>query len=185
MIQDDWNKINWEKVKYLIPGEFSENPIYAEPLLIYSLDEARLITNEKMFPSPVKGALARFTGNPETEHYAIGRLSKAGDVFCEGYPLFNFLSILSSTLFNGVGIYLDTTGPDGYPWIMFHLDIREKGFNEDQPLIWIADKVHGKNRYFYPQYEPQYWRLLRDERLYASKKHGIRISPKTNSVNNF
>ena len=68
---------------------------------------------------------------------------------------------------------------------LFNLIVILISFNEDQPLIWIADKVHGKNRYFYPQYQPEYWRLLRDERLYAPKKYGIKISPKTNTANNF
>jgi len=173
-------EIDWSKVEKLSPSEFSENPRYAKPLLIYSLDEARLVMDQKMYPSKAKGALARFIGNTKTQHYAVDRLSTACDVFCEGYPIFNFVTILSTTLFNGIGIYLDTNGNDGLPWVMFHLDIRKRGFDDDSPLIWIVEKVYDPekdkkvNKYRYPQREPKYWKLLQDGRLYENKKRGIK-----------
>jgi len=173
------NQVDWTKVRKLSPNEFSENPRHAKPLLIYSLDEARLVMNKPMYPSKVPGALARFTGRSTTQHYATDRLSTACDVFCEGYPIFNFLTILSTTLFNGIGIYLDTNGNDGLPWIMFHLDIRKRGFDDDSPLIWIVEKVYDIeqdkfiNKYSYPQRESKYWKLLQDGRLYENKKFRI------------
>lgn len=163
-------QVNWEMIDHFTPGEFSENPIYAEPALIYAFDISRGSLKQKMRPSPVKGALARFMGNKDTEHYAVGRRSTAGDVFCEGYPIINFVSLVSLRLFNGIGIYLDTIGPDGLPWVMFHLDIRKKGFDENNPLIWFCEKINGINVYTYPQYDLTQWRKLRYERLYETKQ---------------
>ena len=168
-------KTDWNKVQKLSPNEFSENPRHAEPLLIYSLDEIRTVMNEKMYPSKVSGALARFSGSTTTQHYAVDRLSKACDVFCEGYPIYNFMTILNSGLFNGIGIYLDTNGNDGKSWVMFHLDIREIGFNYNSSLIWIATrKIHplthkNSTEYHYPQKDPKYWKLLKSEIMYESR----------------
>ena len=162
-------KINWDLINYFSESEFPENPIYAEPELIYQLDFVRNRLNQRMFPSPIKGGLARFSGSSTTQHYAIGRKSTAIDVFCEGYPIINIISIIQIHVFNGIGIYLDTTGPDGLPWIMFHLDLRKTPFSVNQPLIWIATKTQGKNNYFYPQYNPEYWKLLRHNLLFEQR----------------
>lgn len=172
-------KIDWDKIKYFKSLEFSENPIYAEPELIYSLDFVRMSLSERIYPSPVKGALARFSGDSKTQHYAIGRKSTAMDVFCEGYPIVNFLSILQLKIFNGVGIYLDTYGPDGLPWVMFHFDMRKNPFSLTQPLIWVATRTHNKNNYFYPQINPQYWKLLRHDILFE-KRIRFTKTPTTN-----
>ena len=163
------NKIDWELITYFSPGEFSENPIYAEPELIYQLDFVRNRIGKRMFPSPVKGALARFSGNAKSHHYAIGKKSTAIDVFCEGYPIVNFLSIIQMHVFNGIGIYVDTSGPDGESWVMFHLDIRKTPFSITQPLFWIATKTNNKNNYFFPQYNPEYWKLLRHDLLFENR----------------
>lgn len=175
--------IHWDKVYRLKAGEFSEDPNkYAEPQLIYSLGTIRKFTQKIMRPSPVRGALARFT-NGKSQHCvgpenAIIRKSTASDIFCEGIPFYIYSSILSSNLFKGIGIYLDTKGPDGLPWVMFHVDIREKGFSEISPLIWIVERVHDFvrdkmiDKYRYPQVEPQYWDLFNDKRIYRNKKYG-------------
>lgn len=169
------NEIDWTKVKKLSPSEFSENPKHAEPELIYSLSDTRIAIDQKIYPSPVKGALARFTGRTTTQHYAVNRLSKACDVFCEGPPIQNFTTILSLNKFMGMGIYIDTTGPDGLPWIMFHLDIRTDGFAPNIPLIWIAEKVWSSTerkrvtKYRHPQYKPEYWKLLKNESWYYNR----------------
>ena len=165
-------KVNWKEIKYFKAQHFSENPNDADPLIFYNLDFCRKRMNQRIFPSPVKGALARFSGSTKSQHYAVNRQSTACDVFCEGIPIINFLSILHSKLFNGIGIYLDTKGIDGLPWIMFHLDIRKRAKNK-LPLIWIAEKLNIKDKlvtkYRYPQSESKYWSLLRDTRLYTAK----------------
>lgn len=169
------DKINWDKIQYFRPKEFSENPLYAEPELIYKLDTVRIALNERVYPSPVKGALARFSGSPKSQHYAISRKrSKAIDIFCEGMPVINFLTILSLKLFNGIGIYLDTTGPNGLPWIMFHLDIRTEGFSNNIPWIWFARKKvqdsSVRTKYYYPQIAPEHWEFFRSISLYDKCK---------------
>lgn len=182
-------KIDWDNIQYFKQGHFPENPIYAEPELIYHLDFTRMRLAQRIYPSPVKGALARFSGNSKTQHYAVGRKSTAVDVFCEGYPLVNFLSVLQLHVFNGIGIYLDTNGPDGLPWVMFHFDMRKKPFSLTQPLIWIVKKEYSAakdkmvNVYCYPQRKLEYWKLLRQEQLYDLKKFGVRSTSTISPIN--
>lgn len=176
--------IDWSKVYKLKPQEFSEDPDeYADPILIHNLGVIRRYTNEKMLPSPVFGALARFKGSDTSQHFVgpkdnLIRKSTASDVFCEGSPFANYSVILASGLFNGIGVYLDTKGPDGKPWVMFHLDIRKHGFNDLTPLIWIVEKVFDpiKNKkvdkYRYPQVLTKYWELFNDKRFHFVKKFG-------------
>jgi len=175
--------INWKEINHFSAEEFSEDPTHlAEPELIISLDQFRSVINKRIFPSPVKGALARIGGSPASQHY-IGnslrqpvRKTTAVDIFCEGIPLENYQTLLSLNLFNGVGIYLDTTGPDGLPWIMFHVDIRPLGFNKQFPLIWFTKKTQNKNQYFYPQNQPTNWNLFNDSRLSCVKQFGTSLS---------
>ena len=172
------------QIKHFIKKEFSEDWDLCDPELIKSLDQSRELIKHRIFPSPVKGALARFGGSPTSQHYVgenpskIIRKSTGSDVFCEGIPIVNFLLIYKSGLFNGIGIYLDTTGPDGLPWVMFHKDIREKGFQDSKdPLIWFGIKERSKitnkikTRYRYPQVNKKYWELFRDGRLYKERMH--------------
>jgi len=176
--------INWDDVYNLSPHEFSEDPDkYADPQLIYNLGVIRKFTQRKIRPSPVEGALARFNGSEKSQHY-VGpkdspiRKSTASDIFCEGIPIATYTSILASGLFNGIGIYLDTIGPDGTPWVMFHVDIRKEGFNRNSPLIWIAKKVQNVRthkrvtKYRYPQADNKYWSLLNDRKMFRDKKFG-------------
>ncbi len=167
--------INWNNVYKLSPEEFSEDPNkYADPKLIYSLGKLRELLDMRMFPSPVSGALARQKGSKTSQHYAVNRLSTASDVFIEGIPFAILTKVLFSNLFTGVGIYLDTRGPDGKPWVMFHLDIRKRYF----PFIWIVQKMYDpetgiiSDSYLYPQKHPEYWRLMNNECLYKNRLYG-------------
>ena len=175
--------INWESVHKLSPGEFSEDPDkYAEPELIYGLSHLRKLTRKAMYPSPVSGALARFSGSSTSQHF-VGpknkpvRKSKASDIFCADVPMVTYSSILMAGMFTGIGIYLETNGPDGLPWIMFHVDIRTH--ISTLPLIWIVERVYDPikkkriDKYRYPQTSPDYWKLLNDKRFYSHKKFGI------------
>ena len=177
------NKIDWAQILYFAPDEFPENPKHADPTLIYRLDHTRRYLAKAVYPSPVKGALARFTGSEHSQHYAVDRLSTGIDVFCEGVPIQNYNTILGLRYFNGIGIYLDTNGVDSQPWIMFHLDIRKVGFMIDVPLIWICNKMDGKNIYHYPQLNPEYWRFLQDERLYVARTKSYGKTTKVNESN--
>lgn len=178
--------IDWTKVYKLSPGEFSEDPDkYADPLLIYSLSNTRKKTKSRMFPSPIRGALARHDGRKSSQHY-VGdkkgpvRMSTACDVFCEGVPFANYTTILESGLYRGVGIYLDTNGPDGKPWVMFHLDIRTKGYYNSlsTPLIWIVEKEMKEDDswediYKFPQTDPKLWSLLNTDIFFINKRKGV------------
>jgi len=174
--------INWDYVYKLKAAEFSEDPNkYAEPELIYSLGKFRKLNKSCMYPSPVRGALARFSGSKTSQHFvgsAIVRKSTASDIFIENSAFKNYTNILSSGLFNGIGIYLDTVGPDGLPWILFHLDIRPNTSKTPTPLIWIVIKEYSEvrkkvvNRYLYPQTNFKYWSLLNDSRFHFNKKFG-------------
>lgn len=177
------NEINWREVYKIGPNEFPENPDkFAEPELIYSMSDVRRIVMKRMFPSPVKGALARFGKTGSQHRVKLPNKSKACDFFGEGTPIEFYNAILYSGAFNGIGVYLDTKGPDGLPWVMFHIDIRKKGF-KNQPLIWIVIKVPHKfkpgvmiDKYRYPQAEPKFWRLLNDIRFFQNKQRGVERS---------
>lgn len=167
--------INWDYVHNLSPGEFSEDPNeFADPALMYSLGNFRKLSGCRMFPSPVSGALARFYGSSKSQHYAVDRKSTASDMFIEGVPFDILSKLLHSNLFIGIGIYLDTKGPDGLPWVMFHLDIRPI----PTPVIWITTKVCNEagifsDEYTYPKKDNTHWRLLNDERFFKNKLHGF------------
>jgi hypothetical protein len=178
--------IDWSAIQYFNANEFSEDPTYlADPKTIMALDQFRKLLNQRIYPSPVKGALARLDGNPGSQHY-IGtsayqpvRKSTAVDVFCEGIPIDTYQTLISSKLFNGIGVYLDTRGPDGLPWIMFHIDTRPRGFNAHLPLVWIAMKGSKQNQYYYPQSQPSTWSFFNDARLFADKRFGTISTPAT------
>jgi len=181
--------IDWAKVPNFKSEHFPESPdMFAEPDLIYALQAFRTKVRRSIFPSPVAGALARFAGGTETQHY-VGdalkpiRKSTAVDIFVEGIPISNLFCLLSIPNIKGIGIYLHTTGPDGKPWIMFHIDIRST------PLVWICEKVWKPPEkklvsiYRYPQTSPQHWNFLQNELMYYDKIHGKQaIKPATTAA---
>jgi hypothetical protein len=172
--------IDWKHIHFFTKSEFNEDPDkYADPTLIYTLDKFRLTFGERIFPSPVEGAFVRFDGSKTSQHY-VGdkenpiRKTTAIDFFPEGTPIEVYTYLLTNFLIKGIGIYLDTKGNDGLPWIMFHMDIREKGFKAF-PLIWFCKKEKGINKYYYPQNNSKYWSFLTDERMYKRKVFGSGI----------
>lgn len=144
------NKIDWSKVNHFTPKEFSEDPDkYANPNLIYTLNDFRKLVGKSAYPSPVSGALARIeTGSKTSQHYVNlkeNKLSNAVDVFFEGNPSYVFFRALYSKLWNGIGLYLDTKY-NNEEWPMFHFDLRD--FNaKGMVTIW----VRKNHEYFYPQ----------------------------------
>ncbi len=167
--------INWKNIKRFSIAEFPEDPDkFAEPQLIYKLNTFALQLGKAIYPSPVKGALARLSGSKTSQHYAINRKSTAVDIFCEGVPFFVLSELLVSKLFRGIGIYLDTDGVDGLPWVMFHVDLRPK---KGSPLIWIARKEYDAikekivTKYYYPQNDSDHWKLLQNDHMYVDRHH--------------
>jgi hypothetical protein len=167
------HEINWKEIKNFHPSEFSEDPDqFADPMLIKILQGIRKAWGKPIYPSPAKGALARFDEkSSKSQHYAVNRKSTAGDIFPEGIPI-DFLHLLFCIpALNGIGIYRDTIGPDGTAWPMFHIDIRPTGLNKFQPIFWIMIKnVFGDTIYNYPFKDPQMLTLLMDKRFYIEKK---------------
>lgn len=164
----------WKHLKYFNSSEFPNKGEYTNVRLLSNLNQARELIKQRIYPSMVEGALARFGGSKTSQHYVgedlnnIIRKTTAIDVFAEGTPIENFQLIYGSGLFKGIGIYLDTNGPDGEPWVMFHLDIRDKGFGE-VPLIWFAVKEQGVTKYRYPQWDNKQWVLFQRSELCKSK----------------
>jgi hypothetical protein len=172
LITKENKMIDWNKVYKLSAIEFSENPdLYADPDLIYALGRLRKNMKQRIFPSPVSGALARFRGSVTSQHYAVGRKSTGSDIFCEGDPATNLRVILASKEFKGVGIYLDTNGPDGLPWVMFHVDKRAI----KKPLIWVTRKKWDEKKkkkidhYYYPSTEGELNELLNEPIFFKTK----------------
>lgn len=169
--------MDWSDYKYFNKDEFAGDADLAHPMLIKKLDLARGILGERVYPSPVLGSLARFGGSSGSQHYVgenekhIVRRATAVDVFVEGIPYQNFITLLTSGLFNGIGVYPDNTGPGGKKWPMLHLDIRERGY-VGQPLIWLGikgiDPKKGriKTFYRYPQRDNRYWELFTNKKLF-------------------
>ncbi len=123
--------INNHQVKNFTKDEFSESIRYALPELIINLDLLRDIIGGAIYPSPVKGALARFDDSKTSQHYAVDRLSTAIDVFIDKPHFECYTKILQSNLFLGVGFYPNWN----YKEIRggWHLDLR------DSSLIWFRD----------------------------------------------
>lgn len=175
-------KVGNEVIYNFSLSEFPEDPIrFADIVTIRSLDVFRAMLNQKIYPSPMKGALARFTGRETSQHRVIAKESKiikrstAIDVFCEGDAFENMQIAMKSRLFNGIGIYLDTFYA-GQPWVMMHLDNRANGYRPKEALLWfcIKEKIDGKikNKYFYMQSDisNKAEALLDREELYKTYK---------------
>ncbi len=178
-------EIDWGLVPNFSPKEFAEDPNkFSDPKIIYLLQEARNRYQKRIFPSPVKGTVARFGGSPDSQHYVgpspenITRYSTALDIFPEGIPFEFYTILLGIQGIGGIGVYLHTKGPDGKPWVMFHKDLRDIAIGRKFPLIWICVKIwdiktkEEKNVYRYPQFEPVYWKLLSSPQMFIPKKFG-------------
>jgi len=131
--------------------EFPEDPRkYAEPQLIYNLDDLRDFLDASIFPSPVSGALARFDlGAKDSQHYAVNRKSTAIDIFCDCDPFEAFTKILFSSYFCRIGIYFDTFY-NKRKRVMFHVDLKP------QSLLWYRDK----DGYYYSTQKDFYNKLF-------------------------
>ncbi len=123
--------------------------------LILAIQKLRTASGVSMIPSPASGAWARLSGSKRSRHYARGRLSDAGDLFpARGRILDVWLQAVQMPCFGGIGIYTDTNGPDGKPWPMIHLDLRENR------VLWGRDTVEGEQTYeYFP--DGRFWRIVK------------------------
>lgn len=124
--------VDWSRAASFSAAEFPEPPDeHAQPALIYRLQTLRDQLGAPLYPSPARGALARFDGPTTSRHYAVGRRCDAVDVF----PATGFLArawLHAVALFGGVGLYVDTQFR-GQPWPMLHVDLRPA------PTWWLRD----------------------------------------------
>lgn len=133
-----------QDIEHFAPGEFPGDALnHVEANLILALDEFRAKLGEPVLPSPVLAGWYRTTGSQGSRHYAQGRLSDAGDVFPDCNIVHALLTAMRQRAWGGIGVYLDTTGPNGQPWPMLHLDLRP-----GEQVLWM--RLPG-NRYVYPQ----------------------------------
>jgi hypothetical protein len=132
---------------------FGINLQYMDAGLILAIQELRLISGISIIPSPVISGWYRFTGRTTSTHYAVNRLSNAGDIFPRrGRIMETWLRAQYISKFNGFGIYLDTNGPDGKPWMMLHLDTRP-----GHRFFWIRDNDIYFNLHLNPAH---FWKRL-------------------------
>jgi len=136
-------------LRYFSPSEFSEDISHASPALLESLDELRGLYGDKIYPSPVPGALARFeVADQDSQHYAgEGHKSKAVDWFPGGSVQKAWLMAVSCGKFGGIGVYFDTHY-EGRKWPMLHTDLRDR----TPALLWY--RMNG--RYYYFQYNDEH-----------------------------
>jgi len=137
----------WHGITKFTAKEFPEDPtLYVERELIVRLNRFRLLLGKVVVPSPVKGATARFEdGAKDSQHYVnLGRgiKSKAVDIFCSCDPLYAYHTLISSNLFNRIGVYFDTKF-GGTPHVMFHVDLKPINVGS-LPILWFRD-----DKYFY------------------------------------
>lgn len=161
--------VNWSLVNHFSPSEFPDDPDQnLEQEVVLALDAYRKRLGKRIFPSKAPGAVARFDGSKTSQHYAVGRRSSAIDFFCEGVPISNLFTLVEMKVFTRIGVYLDTNGNDGLPWVMFHADLKPP--TPGMSTMWITEKVGGKNKYRYPQKLQEYWKLLSDPRMYIPRE---------------
>lgn len=131
-------------VLHFAPGEFPGQALrYTTAELILGLDELRDLLGSPILPSPLEAGWYRQSGSTGSRHYASGRLSDAGDVFPDCNIVHALLTAMRQRVWGGIGVYLDTTGPNGNPWPMLHLDLRP-----GEQVLWM--RLSG-DRYIYPQ----------------------------------
>lgn len=134
------SKLDWSQIENFKKSEFPAGILrQTSGELIEQLAKYRTHLGKALYPSPDPEGWVRMTGSEESQHYAVGRRSTAGDVFLSSSQDARYAFTLACQYFNGVGIYYDTK-LNGQPRIMLHLDLR------DTPTVWC--RHHGE--YLYP-----------------------------------
>lgn len=149
------SEIQWDQT-WFNPDEFPPDEAhYAQADLILELNRMRNVLGVPIYPSPVRGALARNEG-ATSRHYAVGRLSDAIDFFVDAPPLHVFYTLLRKSKFGGIGVYFDTKYRSR-PHIMFHGDLR------DEHVLWLRHELpSGKTQYvtLKPGRPKTFWNVL-------------------------
>lgn len=129
-----WNSNHFDQ------SEFPSNSLeHISAKFMRRLFAFRELTGVPMTPSPNPDGWARFTGSKGSRHYAVRRLSDAGDLFPAEDADIRLLLVQACQMFNGFGFYLDTK-LNGKSRTMIHLDQRP------MPLVW----ARYRGEYIYP-----------------------------------
>lgn len=135
------SELDFDQVDHFSRGEFPGDVLeHVEADFILGLSEYRKRLGKQIAPSPVIAGWYRLKGRKGSRHYAVDRLSDAGDIFPQCDIRDALLVAMACDWWGGIGVYLDTTGPSGKPEPMMHLDGR------DNRVIWMR----YEGRYIYP-----------------------------------
>ncbi len=121
---------------------------------ILTLQAIRTQGGFPIFPGLLQANWGRTRGSETSEHFAVGRLSTAGDVFPQRGHVMRFWTLCQGQeLAGGIGLYLDTRR-NGQPWLMVHFDLRPR-----PRLMWVRDEA---GNYWYDTINPiQFWGGIR------------------------
>lgn len=108
--------------------------------VVQALQVWRDLCGKPIALTPVPEGIFRTEGSPTSQHFAVGRLSTALDVF-PADPREAYLHALDVEAFRGIGLYLDTR-----PSQMMHVDVRS-----GKRILWVRDK----GTYVYMHKEPE------------------------------
>lgn len=138
--------------------EFARNGIdlslsAAETILV--LQALRTRGGFPIWPGPQQANWGRAYGRKTSEHFALGRNATAGDVFPARGSALKFWTLAQTfPQIGGLGLYLDTDGLDGKPWIMVHYDLRASPRRH-----WIRNEWGA---YIHRHDEPkEFWQLFK------------------------
>lgn len=140
-----------ELIDYEIPLDLLDARV------VVVLQQIRYSLDQPIYPSPLKRAWARTDKkSSNSQHYAVNRLSKAGDIFPErGYLMNCWLAAQQQKDIKGLGLYSDTNGPDGKNWPMLHYDLRNSG----RRIFWVRE---NKKYYTLGADDFNFWRVIND-----------------------
>lgn len=149
MTADKLTPFQWEQIKFFVPKEFMGSRIEGDPRtsmlpwlderVLWALARLRRQCGLRMTPSWASGAIAR-TWKPESQHYTIGRISTAVDLFVlEGTlkDVYEAAELLPEI--GGFGAY-----PQWKPYHGVHIDIRPRN---GRLHTWMAKKEHDEQIY--------------------------------------
>lgn len=116
-------------------------------------DALRDRVGRPLHPSRHPEGFVRTAGSKTSQHYAVNRLSTAGDFFPTGDILKWWLAAVEDRRWGGIGVYLDTeikVNPP-QPTSMLHLDLRP-----GPRVLWVRNEVGD---YIYHT-EKRFWKAL-------------------------
>lgn len=121
--------------------------------VLAGLNKLRDMHGKALHPSKHPDGWSRTTGSTTSRHYAVGRLSDAGDFFPEGDVLECWLKAIQMPEWGGFGLYLDTKKSIYQPGAMMHLDLRP-----GPRVFWIRNEI---GEYVLKDKEPaKFWNAL-------------------------